>query len=81
MDTQYLIKELKKHNEHNFLIKKYTLIVNDRSETQGALFFIPINNKEYKVLIPSPFHLELINGENKPTHLKILLHKEAFILQ
>ncbi|MCI0921810.1 hypothetical protein [Sphingobacterium rhinopitheci] len=81
MDIQILIDKLKKANELSTPVQKHTLIVNEKSETQGALFFIPIEAREYKVLIPAPFHTEVLGSENTPTHQKIVMHKEAFILK
>lgn len=81
MDIQTLIEKLKKSNDLNTTIHKFTLIVNDKSETQGALFFIPIEGKEYKVLVPAPFHGDLLPEDHKPTHLKIVMHKEALLLK
>lgn len=81
MNTLDLLNTLKKANEHTNTVSKHTLIVNDKSETQGALFFIPINGKEFKVLIPAPFHSEVLSDDKKPTYLQVLQHKEAFILK
>lgn len=81
MDIQILIDKLKKSNELSTLVQKYTLIVNEKSQTQGALFFIPVESREYKVLIPAPFHATVLEGDNNPTHQKIITHKEAFILK
>lgn len=81
MNIQFLIDTLKQTNELTKEVKKFTLIVNEKSETQGALFFIPIGAKEFKVLVPSPFHSEIIPVEGNPTHLKILMHKQAVLLK
>lgn len=81
MNIQTIIDTLKKSNELGNLVQKHTLIVNDKSETQGALFFIPIASKEYKILVPTPFHLDLFEGNNKPTYHKLLMHKEALLLK
>lgn len=81
MTIQTLIDKLKKTNEHQDPIRKFTLIVNEKSETQGALFFVPVESKEYKILVPAPFHLDLVSEENKPSHIKILMHKEALLLK
>lgn len=81
MNIEFLIKKLKEANELQTLVRKHTLLVNEKLETQGALFFIPIESKEYKVLIPAPFHTELLSTEEAPTHSKIINHKEALLLK
>lgn len=81
MDIQTLLNGLKSVNQHSITITKYTLIVNEKSETQGALFFIPLNTKEYKVLVPAPFHLDLLHDSKKPNHIDILQHREALLLK
>lgn len=81
MNIQVIIDTLKKTGELTNPIRKFTLIVTDRSETQGALFFIPISNKEFKILIPAPFHNEILSEESKTTYLNVLNHKEALLLK
>jgi len=81
MNIEFLIKKLKEVNELQTPIRKHTLLVNEKSETQGALFFIPIESKEYKVLIPAPFHKELLSTDEAPSHHKVINHKEALLLK
>lgn len=81
MTIQNLIENLKKANKLHTTVEKYTLIVNDKSETQGALFFIPIDAKEFKLLLPAPFHTSVLIEDSKPTFLQILMHKEALLLK
>lgn len=81
MDIKTLINELKKANEHQKIISKHTLLVNDKSQTLGALFFICSLKKEYKLMIPAPFHSELLKDTTVPTALEVLQHKEVLLLQ
>lgn len=81
MHIQSLIDKLKESNALTNPVKKFTLIVNEKSETQGALFFIPLGSKEFKVLIPAPFHSDVIAIDNNPSLAKILNHKEALLLK
>lgn len=81
MTIQNLIDNLKKTNQLTALVEKFTFIVNEKSETQGALFFIPIESKEYKILIPAPFHTDVLDDKSNPSYYKIVTHKEALLLK
>lgn len=81
MTIQTLIDLLKKAKKFASPIQKHTLIVNEKSEEQGALFFITIGSKDYKVLIPAPFHSDVLTINCLPSHDKVLMHKEALLLK
>ena len=81
MNPSVLITKLKESNSLNLPVLKYTLIVTENAEEQGALFFIPVGSKEYKVLIPAPYHKDILSDEKANTYYNILNHKEAAILK
>ena len=81
MNPTVLISKLKESKTLDNAVQKYTLIVNDKSEEQGALFFIPVGGKEFKVLVPAPFHKDLIQEDQVASYNKVLNHKEAAILK
>ncbi len=81
MTIQLLIDTLKKNNKLKDVIRKSTLIVNEKSETQGALFFISIGPKECKILLPAPYHLEILEKNPTPANQDILEHREALLLK
>lgn len=81
MNINFLKDKLKESNSLDTAVKKHTLIVNDKSETQGALFFIPVTGKEYKVLIPAPFHTDILVEDAAPSYKAVLNHKEAVLLK
>ncbi|WP_140938208.1 hypothetical protein [Sphingobacterium lumbrici] len=76
----HIITKLEKTNTINNIAAKFTLIVDEHQIVHGALFFIPIENRDYKVMIPAPFHEALI-ANAPPTYKKILTHKEALLLK
>ncbi len=81
MNPSVLISKLKDSNTLNNAVQKFTLIVTESKEEHGALFFIPVGNKEYKVVIPAPYHKELLDNDQIATYARILNHKEAAILK
>lgn len=81
MNIDFLKDKLKESNSLDNPVKKHTLIINDKSETQGALFFIPVTGKEYKVLLPAPFHEELFINDDIPSYKAVLSHKQAVLLK
>jgi hypothetical protein len=76
----HIIKKLEKTNSINDVTKKFTLIVDEHQVVHGALFFISVENRDYKVMIPAPFH-EVLIANDPPTYKKILNHKEALLLK
>lgn len=62
-------------------VDKFTLLVDEKSETQGVLCFVPLGNKEIKVLLPAPFHQELVENGHGFTYRQLLKHKQVIILK
>lgn len=63
----------------NDKIKDYTLIVDDKGQEHGMLFFLKINDKQYKIMLPSPHHEKWRN--ERPTYQQILKNEEAMLLK
>ncbi|GGH19327.1 hypothetical protein GCM10011418_23650 [Sphingobacterium alkalisoli] len=80
MGMDHIIKKLEKSNSINDIVTKFTLIVDENQLVHGALFFIPVDNRDYKVMIPAPYH-EILIADVPPTYKKILNHKEALLLK
>lgn len=76
-----IINSLEQAKKLDFDVEKYTLLVNEKSETQGVLCFIPLGNKEVKVLVPAPFHRDLMSASANFTYRQLLKHKEAIVLK
>lgn len=81
MNPNFLLEKLTAEKLENQQVKKYTLIINDKSEVQGALFFIPSNGKEFKVMVPAPFHQTLITENTVASYKEVLKHKESMLLK
>ena len=81
MNPSVLISKLKESNTLHNIAQKYTLIVTENEEEHGALFFIPVGGKEFKVIIPAPYHKEFLDTPHITTYGRILNHNEAAILK
>ncbi|MGN5954227.1 hypothetical protein ACP6L2_06390 [Sphingobacterium lactis] len=77
---QQVIKKLESLGKINQMVEKYTEITDENLTIHGVLFFIPLDKYEVKVLIPAPFHRELLD-KGIPTFKQILNHKEAMLLR
>lgn len=77
---QQVIKKLEALGKLNQMAEKYTQITDDKLVIHGVLFFIPLEKYEVKVLIPAPFHSEML-AKGNPTFKQILNHKEAMLLK
>lgn len=80
MDLSSIIAQLKKDNLLEEVIKKHTLLIDDKMNEQGALFFIPFNKKEIKIVLPAPVHQIFLKQEQNVTYKNLLAQKEIIIL-
>ena len=77
---QHILKLVTEAKLANEKVKKYTLIIDEQQREHGALFFIEVKGKSYKVLLPSPYHQELLK-DSDPTFQQVLSHREAMLLK
>jgi len=77
---EQLIKLLSANKMLNTSIDNYTILSDETGKEHGVLFFIAIANRNYKVMIPEPHHLPLIQSNN-PTAKQITSHNEAMLLK
>lgn len=76
-----IINSLKQANKLDQPIEKYTMLVNEKMQTEGVLCFVPMGNKEVKVLLPAPYHVDFLEPSDIPTYKRLLMHKEAIVLK
>ncbi|MCY4779013.1 hypothetical protein ORI89_05085 [Sphingobacterium sp. UT-1RO-CII-1] len=60
-------------------LKEYTLIVDDKGQEHGMLFFFKINGRQYKIMLPTPHHM--VWKDERPTYQQLLKNKEAMLLK
>ncbi len=60
--------------------EKYTLLIDEKNATNGALFFLEANGRSHKVIIAAPHHEALLKN-GTPTIKAVLQHKEAMYLK
>lgn len=77
---KHLIEQLEKSKTLLDIANKYTLIIDENQVTHGALFFIPVGSKTFKVMVPSPFHVALL-AEESPSYKRVLNHPQAILLK
>ena len=77
---EQLLKLFSKHQLLNQPAEKYTLLVDEGQITNGALFFLAVNGKTYKVIIKAPYH-EALLAKGIPTIKDLLEHREAMYLK
>ncbi|MEJ5054579.1 hypothetical protein [Sphingobacterium sp. MYb382] len=77
---QQLIKRLTDAGRINEQVEKYTLLVDEAQKSHGALFFIEVDGRTYKVMVPAPVH-EAVLKDGAPTAKGLLNHKEAMLLK
>jgi len=77
---QQIIKLVQESKLGNEKVKKHTLLIDDKQQEHGALFFIDVKGKNYKILVPPPHHVALLQ-EGGPTYQQVLQHKEAMLLK
>lgn len=76
-----IINSLQQVNKLDQPVEKHTMLVNEKSETEGILYFIPVGNKVIKVLLPAPYHSDFVNSSALPTYRQLLKHKEIIVLK
>lgn len=76
-----ILNSLKQANKLDQPVEKYTMLVNEKSETEGILCFVPTDRKEVKVLLPAPHHKSLLADSDTFTYKQLLSHKEAIVLK
>ncbi|MDM1294018.1 hypothetical protein HX021_06880 [Sphingobacterium sp. N143] len=75
---QRLIQLIEKEKLGNQPITQHTLIIDDKQIVHGALFLVKTERKTFKIMVPAPFHEELLN---KKTSIQMLIkHPEAMLL-
>lgn len=75
-----LIKLLASTQGLNQPVTKYTLLIDDKEKLHGALFYLSIAGKTYKIMVPNPFHEELLK-DGDPLAKQLLEHREAMLLK
>lgn len=77
---QSLTKLLTDAGRLSELAEKYTLLIDEGQKSHGALFFVEVNGRNYKIMLPAPHHEKLL--ENGAPKLKELIaHREAMLLK
>lgn len=76
-----LLNILKQANKLDLPVEKYTMLINEKTETEGILCFVPMERKEIKVLLPNPYHKDLLELSTPFTYKHLLSHKEVIILK
>lgn len=77
-----LMNSLKQAKKLDQSVDKYTMLINEKSETEGVLCFVPQDGrKEIKVLLPAPYHQDLLASSEIFTYKQLLSHKEAIVLK
>ncbi|KGE12882.1 hypothetical protein [Sphingobacterium deserti] len=77
---EQLLTLFSKHQLLKQPAEKYTLLVDEGQITNGALFFLSVNGKTYKVIIKAPYH-ETLLAKGTPTIKEVLEHREAMYLK
>jgi hypothetical protein len=62
-------------------VPDFSLIVDDKQHIHGCIFTVKIDNKRFKLVVPSPFHEPLILDDKIPTIQEILRVKETMLLR
>ena len=75
---QQLIQLIEKEKLGNQPAKQHTLIIDEKQMVHGALFMVKTARKTFKVMIPAPFHEELLKDE--VTVSKLIKHPHAMLL-
>lgn len=81
MNIQVIQEKLKAQQMLDAAVVKYTMLIDEKMNEQGALFFIPLGNKEIKVVIPAPDHISFLKDGSKVTYKNLLLNKDIIILK
>ena len=81
MNIQIIQERLNEDKIFDHIIKKYTLLVDDKMQEQGALFFIPFGSKEIKIVLPNPFHHDILKEKELLTYRQLFMQKEIILLK
>ncbi len=75
-----LLKLLTENKMLDSPVTKFTLIIDEGGTEHGALFFLTVGKRNYKVMIPHPHHISLLEN-GIPSSKKVVIHKEAMLLK
>ncbi|MGO1243788.1 MAG: hypothetical protein ACTJHT_12525 [Sphingobacterium sp.] len=75
-----LLKSLVENKMLNQPISKFILLIDEQGKEHGALFFIEVGKRNYKLTVPHPHHIALIKN-GLPTAKQIVYHQEAMLLK
>lgn len=75
---QQLIQLIEKEKLGSQLAKQHTLIIDDKLVVHGALFIIKTARKTFKLMIPAPFHEEIL--KNNVTVSTLIKHPQVMLL-
>lgn len=81
MNIQIIQDKLKSQQLLDSKIQKYTLLVDEKMSEQGALFFVPVGNKEIKIVIPAPHHQNFLKDDTHVTYKNLLVRKDIVVLK
>ncbi|QBQ41296.1 hypothetical protein E2P86_09055 [Sphingobacterium psychroaquaticum] len=77
---QQLIKSLTEEKRLDELAAKYTLLIDESQKAHGALFFLEVKGRNYKIMVPAPHH-EALLAKGAPKLHALLNHREAMLLK
>jgi len=75
---QQLLQVIEKEKLGSQVAKQHTLIIDDKQIVHGALFMIKTARKTFKLMIPAPFHEEIL--KNEATISTLIKHPHAMLL-
>ena len=81
MNIQIIQDKLKAQQLLDSKIQKYTLLVDEKMNEQGALFFVPLGKGEIKIVIPAPHHQDFLKEDTQVTYKNLLLRKDIVVLK
>lgn len=81
MNITIITEKLKEANLLDHKIEKFTFLINEKSEEQGAIFFVPAGGREYKFVLSAPFHKDIIQDGETKSYKQLLNHKQAILLK
>lgn len=82
LKNEYMEKLLKLIDQHKLQhtpVNDFSLVIDDKQVTHGAIFIIKIEKKTFKLFIPNPFYEDLIKDESKPLIKTIINHAEVML--
>lgn len=76
---QQLIKLASQQKALDTVAAESTLLVDEQGNEHGILYFVSLNGKKHKVMLPAPFHKD---WKDKAIKIKDLLNsREAMLLK